>query len=95
MRPRMRCRTWARFGSRDRLAIEEQLTRGPDPTCPRCGAPLEAQPTTRLAAVLPGDVTGFDLDCRPCRQFYSRVFHSPNSLRLLRLRRLAAAVLRA
>lgn len=92
MRPRLHCRTWTRFGWRDRSAIEAQLIRGSGGICPRCGGPLEARPTTRLSAVLPGEVNGFDLDCRGCRQFYPRLFLSDRSLYLLRLKRLAAAV---
>jgi hypothetical protein len=95
MRPRLHSRTWTRFGRRDRYLIEAQLLRGPGSICPRCSAPLEARPTTRLTAVFPGDVEGFDLDCRDCHQFYPRLFHSPDSLYLLRLRRLAAAVSRS
>lgn len=95
MRPRLHGRTWIRFGRRDRCLIEAQLLQGPGSLCPRCNAPLEARPTTRLAAVMPGTIEGFDLDCRDCRQFYSRLFHSPRSLYLLRLRRLAAAVSRS
>jgi hypothetical protein len=92
MRPRLNCRTWTRFGRRDRSAIEAQLARATGSLCPRCGGPLEARPTTRLTAVLPGDVEGFDLDCRGCHQFHTRLFHTPHSLYLLRLQRLAAAV---
>jgi len=95
MRPRLRSRTWSQFSPRDREAIEAQLLHGPGGHCPRCGAPLEVQPTTRLAAVLPGNVHGFDMDCRSCRQFHPHVLHTPRSLYLLRLRRLAAAIRRA
>lgn len=94
MRPRQHSRTWTRFGRRDRCVIEAQLASGPGCLCPRCGGPLEARPTTRLTTVLPGDVEGFDLDCRGCRQFHPRLFHTPHSLYLLRLQRLAAAVQR-
>lgn len=95
MRPRLHSRTWTRFGRRDRYLIEAQLLQGPGGLCPRCSAPLEARPKTRLAAVLPGTVEGFDLDCRDCHQFHPRLFRSPRSLYLLRLRRLAAAVNRS
>jgi ribosomal protein S27AE len=95
MRPRLHSRTWTRFGRRDRYLIEAQLLQGPESFCPRCGATLEARPGTRLSAVLPGAVSGFDLDCRDCRQFHPRLSHSPRSLYLLRLRRLAAAVSRS
>jgi uncharacterized protein with PIN domain len=92
MRPRLHSRTWTRFGRRDRSVIEAQLRRGPGSLCPRCNAPLEARPHTRLSAVLPGGVEGFDLDCRDCHQFYSRLQHTPRSRYLLRLQRLASAI---
>ncbi len=95
MRSGMRSRTWRQFGRRGRHAIHHQLTRGLRLHCPHCDGPLEAQPTTRLTAVLPPGATGFDLDCRACRRFHPQVRHSPESLYFLRLRRLAAAVLRA
>lgn len=95
MRSGTRSRTWRRFGRRDRHAIHLQLDRGLHPRCPACDAPLEARPTTRLRAVLPPGATGFDLECRHCRRFHPRVRYSPESLYFLRVRRLAAAVLRA
>lgn len=95
MRPRLSRRTWTRFGWRDRSVIEARLDAGPTATCPRCGGPLEARPGTRLSAVLPGGVAGYDLDCRGCRHFHPRLFHSHRSLYLLRMRRLAAAVARS
>lgn len=95
MRPRMRSRTWRQYAARDRAIIEGELEEGGPVGCPHCGFPLEARPSTRLAAVLPRGVEGIDLDCRPCRRFHPRVRHSDRSLYLLRLRRLAAAVLRA
>jgi hypothetical protein len=95
MRPRLYSRTWTRFGRRDRSVIEAQLAQGAASLCPRCAAPLEARPITRLTAVLPGDIEGIDLDCRGCHQFHPRLSHTPHSRYLLRLRRLAAAVHRS
>lgn len=95
MRPRMRSRTWRQYTPRDRDAIEGQLARGTGCWCPRCGHRLAVRPTSRLTAVLPGEVGGYDLDCRSCRQFHPRIQHTGRSLYLLRLQRLAAAVLRA
>lgn len=74
--------------------IEEQIALGWILHCPRCGGMLEARPTTRLSAVMPGRIHGYDLDCRGCRKFHPRVTHSERSLHLLRLRHLAGAVLR-
>lgn len=62
------------------------------PACPCCRAALEARPGTRLRRSLPLDATGYDLECRACRRFRLVVHHTERSLRLLRMRRLAAAV---
>ncbi len=88
-------RTWRRFGRPDRQQIEEQLATHGAARCPCCGGLLLERPNTRLAAILPGGARGLDLDCRTCRRFHARVQHTPRSLYLLRLQRLAAAVLRA
>ena len=95
MRPRIRCRAWRAFDERDRRAIRSQLAAGIAVRCPRCHTVLEARPTTRLSAALPAGAGGFDLDCRPCRRFHAQIRHTARSLYALRLRRLAAAVLRA
>ncbi len=93
--PRRSARTWRRFGRPDRRRIEEQLAAWGEARCPCCGATLFERPNTRLAAVLPGGARGLDLDCRGCRRFHARVQHTARSLYVLRLQRLAAAVLRA
>jgi hypothetical protein len=41
---------------------------------------------------LPLDARGYDLDCRECRRFFCVVRHTARSLRLVRMRRLVAAV---
>lgn len=38
------------------------------------------------------DAIGYDLECRSCRRFRPVIQHTDRSLRLLRMRRLAAAV---
>jgi hypothetical protein len=88
-------RSWRAFRGRERRMIEDQLHRGADLRCPCCGTHLDARRGTRLASVLPGRPEGSDLECRCCRQFLPRVQHSERSLRLLRLQRFAASVLRA
>jgi len=81
------------YPSRDGHEIDLQLRAGGSPCrCPRCGEVLEARPGTRLARSLPLDATGYDLDCRACRRFWCVVRHTPRSLRLLRMRRLVAAI---
>jgi len=84
--------TWRAFEARGGRAIDWQLCNGDCPCCPECGAVLEARPDTRLRRWLPLDATGYDLDCRGCRRFWSVVHHTPRSLRLVRMRRFAAAV---
>ena len=88
-------RGWRRFRPPERERIERQLALRGEARCPRCGGVLVERPNTRLAAVLPTGARGLDLDCRGCRRFHARVRHTPRSLYLLRLQRLAAAVLRA
>jgi hypothetical protein len=85
-------RTWRSFGARDGREIEHLIRAGETPCCPGCGEVLEARPTSRLARQLVLGARGFDLDCRDCRRFWCLVVHTPRSLRLLRMRRLAAAV---
>jgi hypothetical protein len=92
---RTAARCWRAFRGRDRRLVEDQLNRGVRPLCPCCGTHLDVRRGTRLASVLPGRPDGSDLECRCCRQFLPRVRHSERSLRLLRLQRFAASVLRA
>ncbi len=87
-------RTWRQFARRERETIELQLAHQGEARCPCCGAALVERPNTRLAVLLPTGAQGVDLDCRCCRRFHPRVQHTPRSLYVLRLQRLAAAVLR-
>lgn len=90
-RSRLR-RSWRAFEVRNARRIEHQLGGGHTPCCPGCGALLEARPGSRLERFLPLDATGYDLDCRECRRFLCIVRHTARSLRLVRMRRLVAAV---
>lgn len=83
---------WRGFEPRDARAVDRQLRDGRDPHCPCCGQLLAARPATRMARYLPLDATGYDLECRDCRRFRCVVRHTVRSLRLVRMRRLAAAV---
>jgi hypothetical protein len=85
-------RTWRVFTREAGAALERQVRAGVTPCCPCCGGLLEARPHTRFRDQLPLDARGFDLDCRGCRRFWCIVRHTQRSLRLLRMRRLAAAV---
>jgi hypothetical protein len=86
---------WRSFDRRDQGAIQAQLSAGVAPCCPRCEGVLEARPVSRIRAALPAGARAYDLDCRACHLFLPVIRHTPNSLRIERLRRLAAAVLRA
>ena len=88
-------RTWRRFPRPEADHIEAEFAARGEALCPRCGRLLATRRGTRLAALLPAQAVGQDLDCRACRRFQARVLHTPGSLYVLRLRRLAAAVLRA
>jgi len=90
--PRRVRASWRSFELRDGREIDRQLRQGRDPACPCCGELLEARPGTRMTRYLPLDATGFDLECRDCRRFRCVVRHTFRSLRLVRMRRLAAAV---
>jgi hypothetical protein len=83
---------WRTFDGRDGNRINQDLYEGRHPCCPCCGECLEARPHTRLARCLPLDASGYDLDCRGCRRFHSVVRHTGRSIRLVRMRRLIAAV---
>ncbi|HEY8469576.1 MAG TPA: hypothetical protein VIL18_08035 [Longimicrobiales bacterium] len=95
MRPRVGALAWRSFDRRDQAAIQAQLSAGAAPHCPRCESLLEARPASRMRASLPAGALAYDLDCRACRLFLPLVRQTPASLRVERLRRLAAAVLRA
>ena len=90
--PRRARAAWRSFELRDGREIDRQLRDGRDPSCPMCGELLEARPETRMSRYLPLDATGFDLECRDCRRFRCVVRHTFRSLRLVRMRRLVAAV---
>lgn len=83
---------WRTFDPRESRTVDHQLRCGAHPCCPCCGEVLEARGKTRMSRYLPLDATGYDLECRGCRRFRCIVRHTARSLRLLRMRRLVAAV---
>jgi hypothetical protein len=89
---RSRCFQWRVYDRRRGRLIETQLRCGEPPSCPECGGLLEAQPSSRMGRCVVLDAVGHDLDCRDCRRFWCVVRHTPRSVRLLRMRRLVAAV---
>jgi len=95
MRSRPSGRAWRSYNYRQRVQLGAQLAAGGGLHCPECAEVLEAEPSTRLAAVLPAGTRGFDLACRGCRRFLPRLLHSPASTYGMRLRRLASAIRRA
>jgi hypothetical protein len=90
--PRRTRLAWRAYEPRHTRIIDRALRAAHDPCCPCCGEILEARPTTRMARSLPLDATGYDLECRGCRRFRAVVRHTDRSLRLVRMRRLVAAV---
>jgi hypothetical protein len=89
---RFRTFAWRSFCRGDGKHIEGQLRAKHSPCCPMCGSMLEARPTTRVRSSLVLDAVGYDLDCRDCRRFWCVVQHTARSIRLIRMRRLVAAV---
>jgi|GEM_PF-527088 len=89
---RGRIPAWRSFERRDGREIQRALRGGRPIACPCCDGVLEARPGTRYRECLVLDARGFDLDCRACRRFWCVVRHTPRSLRLIRMRRLVAAV---
>lgn len=84
---------WSVFSLRDGERIERAVRTGEAPVCPRCAHALVAQPESRFFSphvIL--DATAHDLVCDGCRRIWCVVRHSARSLRLVRMRRLAAAV---
>lgn len=95
MRANSLSQAWRTYPPRERKLIEAHLQEPDGCSCPRCGAMLEARPTSRMLAVYPVGVTGIDLECRSCHRFHPRVHHTPESLYYTRIQRLATAILRA
>jgi hypothetical protein len=87
-----RADAWRSFDNRARRKVDAQIRAGERPCCPHCETLLEARPTARVARYLVLDAAGYDLECRACLRFRSIVRHTARSLRLVRMRRLAAAV---
>jgi hypothetical protein len=87
-----RATAWRTFDARDLRTLDRQMRLGAAPVCPCCQGALEARPETRLERGLPLDAVGYDLECRACRRFRCVVLHTERSLRLVRMRKLAAAV---
>lgn len=85
-------RAWRVYRLRDGRRIETQARLGMTPACPCCGGELETRGESRLDRRVPLDARALDMDCAHCRRFWSIVQHTERSIRLVRMRRLAAAV---
>ena len=83
---------WRPYSIRDGDRIERSIRAGGPVSCPRCARALETQPDSRLPHRTLLDATAHDLVCDSCRRYLCVIRHTPRSLRLLRMRRLAAAV---
>lgn len=87
--------SWRVYSDRDGRKIERTVRAGDKPRCPGCEAELRAESGSRLRPTLILDATAYDLTCRGCHRFWCIVRQTKRSLRLIRMRRLAAAVLAA
>lgn len=83
---------WSLFSLRDGERIERCIQAGNAPLCPRCGKLLEARADSRFSPPVMLDATAFDLICHQCQRLWCIIRDTPRTLRLLRMRRLAAAV---
>ncbi|MGQ0562632.1 MAG: hypothetical protein ACT443_12250 [Gemmatimonadota bacterium] len=81
---------WRPFTARERKQIEVRLSAPDGASCPRCGDILEARRLARHALA-------HELECHDCRRYYARALQAgtPESLYLLRIQKLAIAILRA
>ena len=86
--------TWQIFSDRDGRKIERAVRNGDAPPCPSCDGDLRAESKSRLSPSLILDATAYDLTCRSCERFWCLVRETQRSLRLIRMRRLVAAVKR-
>src|SRR5262245_21605501 len=84
--------TWRMYTARDGKKIERFTNRGLAPPCPCCGGALETEADALLTPLVILDATACDLVCRTCKRFWCLVRHTPRSMQLMRMRRLAAAV---
>jgi hypothetical protein len=75
--------SWRAFSARERKQIEARLNTPEGSRCPRCGEILEARPALKSV-----------LECLDCLRFHAREQNSPETLYLLRMQRLATAILR-
>lgn len=82
---------WRAFDARAAARIERQMKLGEAPRCPGCGHALAAGAGLR-GGEPPLDAVGYDLECARCRRHHPVILHTERSLRLARMRRLAAAV---
>ena len=74
---------WRAYTARERKRIEARLNREDGSRCPRCDDFLEARPDVPV------------LQCRECRRFHTRVEPVAEYLYILRMQRLATAILQA
>ena len=85
MRSKSFAQTWRAFSQRERRQIEARLAKPDGSRCPRCGDILESRPS----------MSGAILQCRECLRFHVRARQDAHTLYLLRIQRLATAILSA
>lgn len=89
--PSPRRRRWRAYSSHAAREIDRALYRAGLPACPGCGGTLSPRSASRAGQLIL-DAVGYDLECGACYRFRSIVVHTRRSLRMLRMRRLVAAV---
>lgn len=83
MRSKSVAQTWRAFPQRESRQIEARLTKPDGSRCPRCGDILESRPS----------MSGAILQCRECLRFHTRAQQTAETMYLLRIQRLATAIL--
>lgn len=83
MRSKSVAHAWTPFSARERKFIENHLTREDGSRCPRCAEILEARPHRDV------------LECRICQRFHARKQDTPGLMYVMRIQRLATAILSA
>lgn len=83
MRSKSVAHAWRPYSARERKFIDNHLTDADGSRCPRCTDILEAHPSQPI------------LECRTCQRFHPRSTETPEVLYLVRMQRLASAILTA
>ena len=81
MRSKSVAHAWRPFSARERKYIEHHMADADGSRCPRCDEILEARPNRAV------------LECRGCQRFHARSNQTPELMYVMRIQRLASAIL--